>query len=140
MYPTSLTSFLLKYPPTSLVLARHCFAKTHWLPTRWFFLETEQTAPPVTFPCYLADISVGVDAGTNHCIENQRRCSLWRRGRSATRGQTVCDLPQGLVPCLTCWTIHACRPDGARVRRGCRVCRQRWDLAPGRDPIREERS
>jgi hypothetical protein len=31
-------------------------------------------------------------------------------------------------------------PDGPRVRRGGGVRRHRLDLAPGRDPVREERS
>jgi hypothetical protein len=30
-------------------------------------------------------------------------------------------------------------PDGPRVRRGAEVRRQRLDLAPGRDPVGEER-
>jgi hypothetical protein len=38
---------------------------------------------------------VGADPGTNHCVENLRRCFLHRRGRSAARGQTVRDLAQG---------------------------------------------
>jgi hypothetical protein len=37
----------------------------------------------------LVDTSVGADPGTNHCVENLRWCSLHRRGRSASRGQTV---------------------------------------------------
>jgi hypothetical protein len=41
------------------------------------------------------DRCVGVDSGANHCVENQWRCSLHRRGWSATRGRTVRDLEQG---------------------------------------------
>jgi hypothetical protein len=52
----------------------------------------------------------------------------------------VRDLAQRLVPCLMGRTVHACRPDGPRVRGGGGVRRQRLDLAPGRDPIGEERS
>jgi hypothetical protein len=32
---------------------------------------------------------IGADPGANHCVENLRRCSLHRRGRSAARGRTV---------------------------------------------------
>jgi hypothetical protein len=83
---------------------------------------------------------VGADLGANHCVENRRRCSLRRRGRSAARGRTVCDLAQGSVPCLTGWTVRAWRPDGPLVRSGDGVHRQRLDLTPGRDPVGEERS
>jgi hypothetical protein len=38
---------------------------------------------------------VGTDSGANHCVENQRRCSLHRRGWSTARGRTVDDLTQG---------------------------------------------
>jgi hypothetical protein len=44
---------------------------------------------------------VGADPDANHCIENRRRCSLRRYGRSAVRGRTVRDLAQGSGPCLT---------------------------------------
>jgi hypothetical protein len=37
------------------------------------------------------------------------------------------------VPCLTCWTVRVCA-------RAAKVARRRLDLAPGRDPIEEERS
>jgi hypothetical protein len=37
-------------------------------------------------------------------------------------------------------TVRAYRPDGPHVRRGGEGRRQRLDLAPGRDPIGEERS
>jgi hypothetical protein len=40
-------------------------------------------------------IIVGADPGANHYVENLRRCSLHRRGRSAVRGRTVRDLAQG---------------------------------------------
>jgi hypothetical protein len=39
--------------------------------------------------------AVGADLGAYHCVENMRRCSLHRRGRSAARGRTVRDLAQG---------------------------------------------
>jgi hypothetical protein len=35
---------------------------------------------------------VGADPDANHCVENQRRCSLDRRGRSTARGWMVHDL------------------------------------------------
>jgi hypothetical protein len=54
-------------------------------------------------------------------------------GRSAT-------WHRARVPCLTSWTVHAYRPDSPRVRRGGEVRRRRLDLAPGRDPVGEERS
>jgi hypothetical protein len=56
------------------------------------------------------------------------------------RGRTVCDLVQGLVPSLMCQTVRAWRPDDPRVRRGDGVRRRRLNLAPGRDPVGEERS
>lgn len=40
-------------------------------------------------------MDVGADPGTNHYVENMRRCSLYRCGRSAARVQTVRDLAQG---------------------------------------------
>ena len=46
----------------------------------------------------------------------------------------------GRVPCLTCRTVRALGPDGLRVLRGGGVHRRRLDLAPGRDPVGEERS
>jgi hypothetical protein len=54
-----------------------------------------------------------------------RRSVTWRRAR---------------VSCLTGRTVRAYRPDGPRVRMGGESRRQRLDLAPGRDPVREERS
>jgi hypothetical protein len=62
----------------------------------------------------------------------RRRCSLVRRGRSAAQGRTVRDLVQELR-----------FPDGRTVRAcaGAVEDRQRrLDLAPGRDPVGEERS
>jgi hypothetical protein len=51
------------------------------------------------------------------------------------------------TPCLmTRWsapigqTVRAYRPDGPRVHRGGEGRRRRLDLAPGRDPVGEERS
>jgi hypothetical protein len=38
---------------------------------------------------------VGADPDANHYVENQRRCSLHRRRRSAARGRTIRDLAQG---------------------------------------------
>jgi hypothetical protein len=69
----------------------------------------------------------------NHYNENRRRCSLHRHGRSAARGQMVRDLAQGSgsLPNV---------PDGPRVPRGGGVHRRHLDLAPGRDPVGEERS
>jgi hypothetical protein len=46
------------------------------------------------FPSGVAKKCVGTDSGTNHYVENQRRCSLHRRGWSASRGRTVRDLEQ----------------------------------------------
>jgi hypothetical protein len=40
---------------------------------------------------------VGTDPDANHCVENQRRCALRRRGRSAARGWTIRDLAQRLT-------------------------------------------
>jgi hypothetical protein len=54
--------------------------------------------------------------------------------------RTVRDLAQRLVPCLTSRTVRAYRPKGPHVRRGGGVRRRRLDLAPGRDPVGEERS
>jgi hypothetical protein len=53
-------------------------------------------------------------------------------GRSATWSRAR-------VPCLTDRTVRAYRPDGPRVRRGGGVRRRRLNLAPGRDPVGEER-
>jgi hypothetical protein len=78
-------------------------------------------------------VSVGADSGANHYDENQRRCSLHRSGRSAARGRMVRDLAQGS-------SSLSDEPDGPHVRRGGEVRRWRLDLAPGRDPIGEERS
>jgi hypothetical protein len=65
--------------------------------------------------------------------ENRRRCSLHRHGRSVVRCRTIHDLEQGLG-------FPALRPDSPRVRMGGGSRRRRLDLAPGRDPIGEERS
>jgi hypothetical protein len=35
-------------------------------------------------PNGVAKKCVGDDPDANHCVENRRQCSLWRRGRSAT--------------------------------------------------------
>jgi hypothetical protein len=93
--------------------------------------------------------------------ENQRRCSLVRRGRSAAQGRTVRDLARGggaLCARADCpWPgagrsaawCAARAPAGrsAPWGRTVRVCtgatedrRRRLDLAPGRDPVGEERS
>jgi hypothetical protein len=48
----------------------------------------------------LVEATVGVDPGTNHCVENLRRCSLHRCGRSAT-------WRRARVPCLTDRTVRA---------------------------------
>jgi hypothetical protein len=78
---------------------------------------------------------VGVDTflGANHYNENRRWCSLHRCGRFMAMSRIVHDLAQGsgsLTDVL----------DSPRVRRGGRVHRRRLDLAPGRDPVGEERS
>jgi hypothetical protein len=54
-------------------------------------------------------------------------------GRSATWYRGWRSLPDGR-------TVRAYRPDGPRVRRGGEGRRRRLDLAPGRDPVGEERS
>jgi hypothetical protein len=46
-------------------------------------------------PSRVAKKCVGADPGANHCVENRRRCSLHRRGRSAAKDQTIRDLAQG---------------------------------------------
>jgi hypothetical protein len=73
--------------------------------------------------------------------KNRRRCSLVRRGWSAAWGRTVRDLAQGLR--FPAWRPDDPRPGGQTVH----VCagaaedrRRRLDLAPGRDPVEEERS
>ena len=53
------------------------------------------------------------------------RSATWRRGSGF--------LPDGR-------TVRALGPDGPRVRRGGEGRRRRLDLAPGRDPVGEERS
>jgi hypothetical protein len=50
-------------------------------------------------------------------------------GRSATWGRAR----------VSCWTVRAYRLDDPRVRRGGEGRRRRLDLAPGRDPVGEER-
>jgi hypothetical protein len=65
----------------------------------------------------------------------------------ARRGGTICagaDCPRpgarlGLL-CLTAGRSAPWGPDGPRVRRGGGSHRRRLDLAPGRDPVGEERS
>jgi hypothetical protein len=54
-------------------------------------------------------------------------------GQSATWYRGWRSLPDGR-------TVRAYRPDGPRVRRGGEGRRWCLDLAPGRDPVREERS
>jgi hypothetical protein len=54
-------------------------------------------------------------------------------GRSAAWCAARASLPDGR-------TVRALRPDGPRVRRGGGSRRRRLDLAPGRDPVGEERS
>jgi hypothetical protein len=89
--------------------------------------------------------------------ENQRRCSLVRRGRSAAQGRTVRDLARGgdalwsgadgprhrAGRSATWCRSSSSLPDGRTVRAcaGAAEDRQRrLDLAPGRDPVGEERS
>jgi hypothetical protein len=54
-------------------------------------------------------------------------------GRSATWYRGLGSLPDGR-------TVRAYRSDSPRVRRGGEGCWRRLDLAPGRDPVGEERS
>ena len=56
------------------------------------------------------------------------------------RGRTVRDLVRGWRSLPDGRTVRAYRPDGPRVRRGGEGRRRRLDLAPGRDPVGEERS
>jgi hypothetical protein len=103
--------------------------------------------------------SLVVDAFLEASItqENQRRCSLVRRGRSAAQGRTVRDLARGGS---ALWSSadgprHGagrsatwCRssgslPDGRTVRAcagAAEIAGGSLDLAPGRDPVGEERS
>jgi hypothetical protein len=50
--------------------------------------------------------------------KNRRRCSLVRRGRSATKARTVRDLAQELGFLPDGRTVRALGPNGPRVRRG----------------------
>jgi hypothetical protein len=83
------------------------------------------------FIIFLPILGFTADPGANHYDDNRRRCSLHRRGWSATRGQTVRDLAQGSGSLPD-------GPNGPRVHKGGGV--RRLDLAPGRDPVGEERS
>jgi hypothetical protein len=83
-------------------------------------------------PSQSEDRGVCADPGTNHCDDNRHRCSLDKRGLSAARGRTVRDLEQGSGPLLD-------EPDDPHLRRGDGVRRRCTNLAPGRDPIGEER-
>jgi hypothetical protein len=81
-------------------------------------------------PSRVAKKCVGTFSGANHYNENRRRCSLNRRGQSAT----WC---RARVPCLTCRTIRALGPDvsdGPRPGAG-RSARAQWrwssPAAPG---------
>jgi hypothetical protein len=47
------------------------------------------------FPRGVTRKCVSADPDANHCVENRRRCSLHRCGRSTTRGRMVHDLAQG---------------------------------------------
>jgi hypothetical protein len=71
----------------------------------------------------------------------RRRCSLVRRGRSAAQGRTVRDRVQELG--FPAWRSDGPRPmagRSARAQGAVKGCRRRLDLAPGRDPVGEERS
>jgi hypothetical protein len=83
-----------------------------------------------------------VDAFSERQIlkKNRWRCPLIRRGRSARRGRTVRGLAQGLVFLPDGRTVRALGPDGQRVCRGGEGSPAAKDLAPGRDPVGEERS
>jgi hypothetical protein len=60
-------------------------------------------------------------------------CPRPEAGRSAAWCAARASLPDGR-------TVRALGPDGPRVRRGGGSRRRRLDLAPGRDPVGEERS
>jgi hypothetical protein len=87
---------------------------------------------------------VGADLGANHYDEYQRWCSLWKCGRSAIEGRTVCDVAQrlGFLPDeLDSLRVH--RGDGVRQQHldlGLGRDQQHLDLAPRRDLVGEERS
>jgi hypothetical protein len=68
------------------------------------------------------------------------RCSLHKGRRSAARGRTVRDLTQGYGFLPDDRTVRTLGPDGPRVHRGGEGRRRRLDLAPGSDPVGEERS
>jgi hypothetical protein len=78
--------------------------------------------------------------GRQSLRENRRWCSLHRRGRSVARGRTVRDLAQGIGFLPDRRMVRAYRPEGPRMRRCGGSHRRRLDLAPGRDPVGEERS
>jgi hypothetical protein len=74
---------------------------------------------------------IDTDPGNNHCDESTVGLSADAR----TVHDQWSDGPQpGVERSATWW------PDCLRVHRGGGVRRWRLDLAPGRDPIREERS
>jgi hypothetical protein len=95
----------------------------HWRPIWWVYMC-----------CVLAPIRVPITAlrtdgdalytGVDGPRIGARWFATWHRAR---------------VPCLMARTVRAYRPDGPRVRRGDGVHRRRLNLAPGRDPIGEER-
>jgi hypothetical protein len=104
---------------------------------------------------YLSSVDTFLE--TSITQKNQRRCSLVRRGRSAAQGRTVRDLARGDGALWsgadgprhrTGRSATWCRssgslPDGRTIRACAGAAedrRRRLDLAPGRDPVREERS
>jgi hypothetical protein len=68
--------------------------------------------------------------GTDHCVGtgDGARCI----GTDGPR--------RGIGLRVSCLTVRAYRLDGPRVRRGGGSRRRCLDLAPGRDPVGEERS
>jgi hypothetical protein len=133
----------------------------------FLFVALMQCEPWIAEEKMFSDLhEEGVDAFSERQIlkKNRRRCSLVRRGRSAARSRTVRDLARGggtlwsgadgprpgagrsatwcrsFGPLPDGRTVRALRPDGPRVRRGGGSRRRRLDLAPGRDPVGEERS
>jgi hypothetical protein len=93
------------------------------------------------FPSGVVKKCVGVDPGANHCDENRGGGALCTGvdGPRPGAGRSV-TWHRARVPCPTSRTVRAYRPDGPRVRRGGEVRLRRLDLAPGRDPVGEERS
>jgi hypothetical protein len=65
------------------------------------FLPTVIAAPIYSPSSRRQNGLVGDDPGANHCDDNQWRCSLHRRGRSATWSRAR-------IPCLMGRTVRSC--------------------------------